>query len=169
MWRELLEQTSREIAILVYAAPFLPEQQLDLVEPFQSVAAGGCRVRLALGNPKSPKLFERGPEERFGTGIGSPAELALLHYDALNDVQGVEIRTHETTLYNSLCRFDDVLLVNADVWGVSAFAAPVLHLVVADCSTHMLRPSRLCGPYRPLRIRVAPPPVNDAITRGVFR
>src|SRR5262245_56740442 len=40
----------------------------------------------------------------------------------------VEIRTHETTLYNSLCRFDDVMLVNAHVWGVSAFAAPVLHL-----------------------------------------
>ena len=40
----------------------------------------------------------------------------------------MEIRTHETTLYNSLCRFDDVMLVNAHVWGVSAFAAPVLHL-----------------------------------------
>ena len=128
LWRELVEHASSEIAILVYAALFLPEQQLDLVDLLRAKAGAGCRVRLALGDPKSRKLLERGAEERFGTGIGSRAELALLHYASLNDVSGVEIRTHETTLYNSIYRFDNVMLVNTHVWGVSAFAAPVLHL-----------------------------------------
>jgi transcriptional regulator with XRE-family HTH domain len=128
LWRELLEHATSEITILVYAALFLPEQQLDLVDVLRAKAAGGCQVRMALGDPKNPKLLERGGEERFGTGIGSRAELALLHYAPLKDVRGVEIRTHGTTLYNSVYRFDDVMLVNTHVWGVSAFAAPVLHL-----------------------------------------
>ncbi len=35
---------------------------------------------------------------------------------------------HGTTLYNSLFRFDDALLVNTHVWGLIAYSAPVLHL-----------------------------------------
>ncbi len=127
-WRQLLEQATREISILVYAALFLPEQQLDLVDLLRKKGEAGCRVRIAIGDPNSPKLLERGAEERFGTGIGSRAELARLHYASLENVPGIEIRMHSTTLYNSLYRFDDLMLVNTHVWGVSAFAAPVLQL-----------------------------------------
>jgi hypothetical protein len=41
---------------------------------------------------------------------------------------GIEVRTHATTLYNSLYCADDQQLVNAHVWGVNAYAAPVWHL-----------------------------------------
>jgi hypothetical protein len=54
--------------------------------------------------------------------------LALLHYRPLVDVPGVEIRTHGTTLYNSIYRVDDQALINAHVWGVNAYGAPVWHL-----------------------------------------
>jgi transcriptional regulator with XRE-family HTH domain len=128
LWRELLEQTRRQIAILAYAALFLPEQHLDLIDLLRAKAAGGCQVRLALGDPTSPKLLERGTEETFGTGIVSRAELALKHYAPLADCPGVEVRMHGTTLYNSLFRFDDALLVNTHVWGLSAYSAPLLHL-----------------------------------------
>jgi hypothetical protein len=84
--------------------------------------------RIALGDPSSPKLLERGAEEKFGTGIVSRAENALKHYEPLRNCLGVEVRVHTTTLYNSIYRFDDVMLVNTHVWGLSAFGAPVLHL-----------------------------------------
>jgi hypothetical protein len=51
-----------------------------------------------------------------------------MYYGPLLGTSGIEIRTHGTTLYNSLYRADDQMLVNAHVWGVSAFGAPVWHL-----------------------------------------
>lgn len=43
-------------------------------------------------------------------------------------LDGVEIRTHGTVLYNSLYRFDDHLLVNGHAYGALAGQSPVLHL-----------------------------------------
>jgi hypothetical protein len=51
-----------------------------------------------------------------------------MHYRPLLGVPCVDIRTHGTTLYNSLYRADDQMLVNAHVWGVNAYGAPVWHL-----------------------------------------
>jgi hypothetical protein len=128
LWRTLFDQVRQDLAILVYAAVFLPEQQLDLLELLRARAAAGCTVRIALGDPSSPKLLERGAEEKFGDGIVSRAANALRHYEPLRNCPGVEIRVHGTTLYNSIYRFDDTMLVNTHIWGLSAFAAPVLHL-----------------------------------------
>ncbi|MEV0280368.1 hypothetical protein AB0I22_28800 [Streptomyces sp. NPDC050610] len=58
----------------------------------------------------------------------SRCRLALMHYKPLADTPGIEVRTHGTTLYNSLYRADDQQLVNAHIWGVNAYAAPVWHL-----------------------------------------
>jgi hypothetical protein len=85
-------------------------------------------VGIALGDPNSSKLLERGKEENFGIGIVSRAEVALKHYEPLRNCSGIEVRLHGATLYNSIYRFDDVMLVNTHVWGLSAFGAPVLHL-----------------------------------------
>lgn len=41
---------------------------------------------------------------------------------------GVSVRLHGTTLYNSLYRYDNELLVNTHAYGVPAGQAPVLHL-----------------------------------------
>ncbi len=51
-----------------------------------------------------------------------------LDYRPLAEVRGIRMRTHATTLYNSICRADDQSLVNAHVWGVNAYGAPVWHL-----------------------------------------
>lgn len=51
-----------------------------------------------------------------------------MHYRPLVGTPGIEVRSHGTTLYNSLYRADDQQLVNAHVWGVNAYAAPVWHL-----------------------------------------
>jgi len=47
---------------------------------------------------------------------------------------GCEVRLHDTTLYNSLFRYDDNLLVNLHIFGQPASANPVFHLRRADAS-----------------------------------
>src|SRR5215211_1377824 len=48
--------------------------------------------------------------------------------EQLIGVPGIEIHLHRTTLYNSIYRADDDLLINAHMWGVNAYSAPVTHL-----------------------------------------
>ncbi|MEV7021890.1 XRE family transcriptional regulator [Kitasatospora sp. NPDC093558] len=125
---DLLGTAAERIDVLVYAAVFLHEAYPRLNDLLRERAAEGCTVRIALGAPDSENVRQRGEEEKFGHGIESRCRLALMHYRPLLGTRGIEIRTHETTLYNSLYRADDQVLVNAHVWGVNAFGAPVWHL-----------------------------------------
>ncbi|MGP8297549.1 XRE family transcriptional regulator [Streptomyces inhibens] len=125
---DMLAKARENIDILVYAAIFLHEGYPRLNDLLRERAAEGCSVRIALGDPGSENVRQRGEEERFGHGIESRCRLALMHYRPLLGVPGIEIRTHETTLYNSIYRADDQLLANAHVWGVNAYGAPVWRL-----------------------------------------
>lgn len=128
LYAELLASAHERIDVLVYAAVFLHEAYPRLNDLLKERAAEGCAVRIAVGDADSPNVQQRGQEERFGHGIESRCRLALMHYRPLVDVPGIEVRTHGTTLYNSLYRADDQVLVNAHVWGVNAYGAPVWHL-----------------------------------------
>ncbi|MFD3924901.1 XRE family transcriptional regulator [Streptomyces sp. NPDC058614] len=125
---DLIAAARERIDVLVYAAVFLHEAYPRLNELLRERSEAGCTVRIALGDADSPNVQQRGKEEKFGHGIESRCRLALLHYQPLLGVPGVEVRTHGTTLYNSLFRADDQMLVNAHVWGVNAYGAPVWHL-----------------------------------------
>ncbi|MFF1907871.1 helix-turn-helix domain-containing protein [Kitasatospora sp. NPDC058218] len=125
---DLLGRATERIDVLVYAAVFLHEAYPRLNRLLSERAADGCTVRLALGDSDSERVRQRGAEERFGHGIESRCMIALMHYRPLLGTPGIEIRTHGTTLYNSLYRADDQILVNAHVWGVNAFGALVWHL-----------------------------------------
>jgi hypothetical protein len=91
-------------------------------------ARAGCVIRIALGAADSPNIAARGREEKYGHGIETRCELALMHYRPLASVNNIEVRTHGTTLYNSIYRADGDMLVNTHVWGVNAFSAPTWHL-----------------------------------------
>jgi transcriptional regulator with XRE-family HTH domain len=125
---DLVEGAGVHLDILVYAAVFLHEAHPRLNELLAGQAKQGCRIRIALGDPDSANVRQRGQEEHFGHGIESRCRIALLHYQPLLGTPGIEIRTHATTLYNSLYRADDQMLVNAHVWGANAYSAPVWHL-----------------------------------------
>ncbi|MEU1350004.1 XRE family transcriptional regulator [Streptomyces sp. NPDC005795] len=125
---DLFAQARERIDVLVYAAVFLHEAYPRLNALLRERAAEGCTVRIALGDADSANVQLRGNEEQFGHGIESRCRLALMHYRPLLGVPGIELRTHGTTLYNSLYRADDQVLVNAHVWGVNAYGAPVWHL-----------------------------------------
>lgn len=125
---DLLSVARERIDVLVYAAVFLHEAYPRLNELLRERAADGCAVRVAIGDADNPNVQQRGQEEKFGHGIESRCRLALLHYRPLVGLRGIEIRTHGTTLYNSLYRADEQILVNAHVWGMNAYGAPLWHL-----------------------------------------
>jgi hypothetical protein len=128
LWWDLLSRAQQQMGVLVYAANFLHEQYPTLTDLLRDKAAAGCKVRIALGDPDSEVIRARGTEEQFGHGIETRCRVALMHYQPLIGVPGIEVHLHRTTLYNSIYRTDDELLVNAHVWGVNAYSAPVLHL-----------------------------------------
>lgn len=128
LWRRVITSPVQGLDILVYAGAFLPEMFHDLTDVLAARASNGCQVRIALGDPSSDALRVRGEEERYGEGIQSRARVALRHYQPLIGTAGVTIGLHGTTLYNSIYRFDDDMLVNVHLWGANAFFAPVMHL-----------------------------------------
>ena len=127
-WRSFFARAHHGIDILAYAAVHLHESVPGFNSMLAKKADEGCTIRIAIGDPDSPNVAARGAEEQFGHGIESRCRLALMHYRPLLGTNGIEIRTHGTTLYNSLYRADDEFLVNAHVWGVNAFGAPVWHI-----------------------------------------
>ena len=128
LWLALFRRAKRNIDILAYAAVFLHEQDPHLNDLLGEKAAAGCEIRVALGDPEGACIKTRGADERFGHGIVSRCELALIHYRPLIGIEGISIHLHDTTLYNSIFRFDDEMLVNAHLYATHAVAAPVFHL-----------------------------------------
>jgi hypothetical protein len=131
VWRQLFESAEREIGILAYSALFLAED-IGLLGVFADKARAKVRVQIALGDPDSPHVAERGAEDGIGDAMAAKIRNALTLYRPLHDVPNVEIRLHRTTLYNSLYRADDDLLVNQHLYGIPAADAPVFHVRGGD-------------------------------------
>lgn len=128
LWDRLIDLAERQLDILVYAALFLHEQFPNLNRRMADKCAAGCHVRVLLGDPDGINVKERGTEEQFGEGIESRCRVARRHYEPMIGTPNFELRLHDTTLYNSIYRFDTHMLVNTHVWGANAYGAPVLHL-----------------------------------------
>lgn len=128
LWDRLLEQASARVEVLVYVGMFLTENPAFL-PALQAKGAAGSRVRLLLGDPDSREVQRRSLDEGIGKGaISAKIRNALAFFRELDDVQGVEVRCHGTTLYNSIYRYDDEMVVNPHVYGIPAPHAPALHL-----------------------------------------
>jgi len=127
VWHQLFESAQREIAILAYSGLFLAED-FGLLGTFASKARAGVSIRIALGNPESARVAERGTEEGISNAMIAKIQNALVLYRPLLDLENVEIRLHETRLYNSLFCSDDDLLVNQHTYGSPATNAPVFHI-----------------------------------------
>jgi hypothetical protein len=91
-------------------------------------AAAGVRVRLLFGQPDGAAIANRGREEGIGDTLAAKIRASLFYYRPLLTVPGCKVRLHDTTLYNSLFRYDNTLLVNPHVYGQPASANPILHL-----------------------------------------
>lgn len=127
VWHQLFGSAQREIGVLVYSGLFLAEDA-NIIQMLATKGTTGVKVRIALGDPKSPHIATRGREEGIGDVMPIKIRNALMLFRSLHHHERVEIRLHQTTLYNSLFFADSDLLVNQHIYGIPAANAPVLHL-----------------------------------------
>jgi hypothetical protein len=127
VWTRLFASADHEIGILAYSALFLAEDE-GVLRILTEKGRAGVTVRIALGEPDSPHVAERGVEEGIGDAMPAKIRNALTLYRPLTMVENVEIRLHQTVLYNSIYRADNQLLVNQHAYGVPAAHAPVFCL-----------------------------------------
>ncbi len=128
LWDRIICAANDRIDILVHAGLFLAERP-NFIQTLADKAAVGVTVRIAFGDPDSEAITLRGREERLGDGtLGARIRNGLVPYSPLQGVPGIEIRFHTTTLYNSIFRFDEEMIVNNHVYGVPGAHAPALHL-----------------------------------------
>jgi hypothetical protein len=126
-WRRLFAGAEREIGVVAYSGLFLAE---DAAVPdlFRDKARAGVRVRIALADPAGKHAARPGGED-VDEAMILRIRNALVLFAPLTAEPGIELRLHDTILYNSIYRADDELLVNTHAHGCPAAQAPVLHVV----------------------------------------
>ncbi len=127
VWHRLFRGARREIGILAYSGLFLAEDA-GLTGILSAKASAGVDIRIALGDPESPRVAERGAQEGIEDAMAAKIRNALALYHPLREAGHAEIRLHRTVLYNSIYRADDEMLVNQHAYGIPAANAPVFHL-----------------------------------------
>lgn len=127
-WLSMVDRAVDQIDLLAYAASFLHDAVPDFAEVLAVKARAGVRVRLLFGETDSDAVARRGEEEGIGELLAARCRLTWSYWSPFVGEQGIEARKHGTTLYNSLFRFDNALLVNTHALGVAASHSPVLHL-----------------------------------------
>lgn len=128
LWDRLIADSTEHVELLMHAALFLVERP-RFIKDLKQKAANGARIRLLFGDPDSPEVATRSEEEQLGDGtLAARIRNALAFYRPLIGVDGIEMRFHRTTLYNSIFRFDDEMIINTHVYGFQGAHAPSLHL-----------------------------------------
>lgn len=128
LWDSLLLRADAYVDILVYVGMFMTERP-NLLKVLKDKAQAGTRIRLAFGDKSSAAVKQRGRDEDIGADtIPAKIDHALSFMRPLASCEGIQIRKHKTTLYNSIYRFDDEMIVNPHVYGKVASHAPALHL-----------------------------------------
>lgn len=127
VWRQLIDSTHEALDVLTYAGTFLFEQH-DICSVLREKSAQGVRCRFLIGDETSKTVKRRAIEEGTPGGLEGRIQLHRRYLRDLVGLPGLEVRTHRTTLYNSLFRFDQDLMVNGHAYGEPAGHSPVLHL-----------------------------------------
>jgi transcriptional regulator with XRE-family HTH domain len=128
LWHQLIERAEQRIDVLAYAGLFLVEQDPRLIDTLRQKATDGVAVTVLLGDPTSAAIERKSVEEGAPGVMAAKIRQVQQYYNRLDGVPGVKVRYHDTTLYNSIYRFDDEMLVNMHVLGFPAPHAPVMHL-----------------------------------------
>jgi hypothetical protein len=128
VWQGLIDRSRVQIDLLGFAASFLHDAVPDFADHLAEKARQGVRVRLLFGDPSSDAVKLRGQEEGIDDLLAARCRLTWNYCEPLLRQPGVEARSHGCTLYNSIFRFDDTVLVNAHSFGAAASHSVVMHL-----------------------------------------
>lgn len=128
VWRHLIDNARAQVDVLVYSGLFLLDTHPDLPAKLVERSGDGLQARFLYGKPDAGNVAQRGKDEGIDEGLAARIRIALTYMAPALGTPGIDVRQHETVLYNSLYRFDDQLLVNVHAAGSSAAQSPVLHL-----------------------------------------
>jgi len=127
-WWAMLSEAETHIDLLGYAMQFLPEDHSQLDRLLVEKAAAGCLVRIALADPDSPYVAERDEEEGLGGTLPDRIRTTIDHFRPLFGVEGIDVRFHQTRMYNSVFRGDNQIFVTPHLYGLKGYRAPLLHI-----------------------------------------
>ncbi|MFE5770904.1 helix-turn-helix domain-containing protein [Streptomyces sp. NPDC056485] len=127
LWREMYDRAEAYVDVLVYAGLWLSEDP-EFHKLLKGKASNNAQVRLLLGDPGCDAVQQRGIDEGHRIMDGKIRNALMNYRPLLASHPDIGIRLHDATLYNSLFRADDEMLVNTHVYGIGAYLAPVLHL-----------------------------------------
>ncbi|MFJ5269310.1 XRE family transcriptional regulator [Streptomyces sp. NPDC088358] len=127
LWREIYERAEANIDLLVYSGLFMSEDPL-FHGLLRAKVEAGAQVRILLGDPDCAAVRQRGIDEGHQIMDGKIRNALLLYRPLMRSHPDIGFRLHDSTLYNSIYRADDEMLVNPHVYGLGAYMAPVLHL-----------------------------------------
>jgi transcriptional regulator with XRE-family HTH domain len=124
VWVRFFESATQEIDILAYSALFLAEDA-GIVSILAEKGRAGVTVRIALGDPNSAQVIQRGQDEGIGDAMPAKIRNAFTLYRSVLPGENVEIRLHQSVLYNSIYRADGQVIINQHTYGIPAAHAPV--------------------------------------------
>ena len=78
--------------------------------------------------PTSAAVQQRGEEEEIGTAISAKIANTIHNYRQVIQAPNTEFRLHNTTLYCSIYRSDDDMLVNTHLYGLPGHMTPLMRL-----------------------------------------
>jgi hypothetical protein len=115
------------MALPDYAALWLWDAVPGFLDCLQQKIARDATVRLCLGDPDSEAVMLRGQEEGIEGALAGRCRLAATYARPIHEADGNAVRLSDGTLYASMLRFDDDVLLNTHLWGSPAGDSPVLH------------------------------------------
>jgi hypothetical protein len=127
-WKQHFADATTGIDILVLAATFLFDTLDGFLDTLLDAAARGVAVRFLVGDPDTATMIIRGEEEGIGEAVIARCRTSVELLNPHADTPGLHIRTHDTTLYTSIFRVDDTMIVNFHIYGSPGRNNPVLVL-----------------------------------------
>lgn len=132
LWLRLLTDAREQIDVLVFSGTFFAQTQPRVASMLAERLRAGVQVRLCFGNPTGESVAIRDREEELGGTLAAKIRASLTYYRGLVELENFELRLHDTTLYASMFRYDDEVIVNPHMFGEPASVNPALHLRKLD-------------------------------------
>jgi hypothetical protein len=126
LWQNHFSDSRNAIDILVFAATFLFDTLDGFTATLTDAARRGVQIRFLIGDPDGDNTALRGKEEGIGESVHARSHNSVELLRPYTTTPGLDVRTHETTLYTSIFRVDDDMIVNFHIYGSPGRDNPVM-------------------------------------------
>lgn len=127
-WRQHFAHANTCVDILVIAATFLFDTLDGFLDMLLDAANRGVQVRFLTGDPDSAAMTIRGAEEGIGEAVIARCRTSVELLAPYAGTPGLHVRTHDSTLYTSIFRVDETMIVNFHIYGSPGRNNPLLVL-----------------------------------------